>query len=89
MKKVIILSVAALAMMLCAHNSSATNTEQTNSIDSTKKKTEITKQIFNEDTTKLKKGDKFYQCEMDLKVISNKPGKCPKCGMKLTEIKKK
>jgi hypothetical protein len=89
MKKVIVLSAAAFAMMLSVQISSATNTEQANSSDSTKKKTEITKQIFNQDTTKLKKGEKFYQCEMDLKVISNKPGKCPKCGMKLTENKKK
>ena len=28
-----------------------------------------------------------YTCSMDTDVISNKPGKCPKCGMELTEVK--
>ena len=27
----------------------------------------------------------FYTCEMDTDVISDKPGKCPKCGMDLTK----
>ena len=28
-----------------------------------------------------------YTCSMDTDVISNKPGKCPKCGMELTKVK--
>jgi putative DNA topoisomerase len=28
-----------------------------------------------------------YTCTMDPEVISNKPGKCPKCGMELTKVK--
>ncbi len=59
MKKVIILSAAALIMILSGHNSSATIVGPINASDSTKKKTEITKQIFNMDTTKLKSGEKF------------------------------
>lgn len=47
-----------------------------------------TNQIINLDTTGLKSGDKFYQCEMDPEVISGKPGNCPKCGMVLTERSK-
>ena len=28
-----------------------------------------------------------YTCTMHPEVLSNKPGKCPKCGMALTKIK--
>lgn len=45
-------------------------------------------QNFSLDTTKLKSGTSYYQCEMDPEVISDNPGKCPKCEMDLTEIKK-
>lgn len=30
---------------------------------------------------------KVYTCPMDPDVVSNKPGKCPKCGMDLVEKK--
>ena len=32
--------------------------------------------------------DVFYTCSMDPQVVSDKPGKCPICGMPLTPIKK-
>ena len=32
------------------------------------------------------KDGKVYQDMMDWNVISDKPGKCPKCGMKLKEV---
>lgn len=35
------------------------------------------------DTTKLATGDMYYQCSMDPEIIADKPGDCPKCGMKL------
>ena len=35
-----------------------------------------------------KKEDVFYTCSMDPQVVSDKPGKCPICGMSLTEVKK-
>ena len=31
---------------------------------------------------------KMYTCPMHPEVRSDKPGKCPKCGMELVEIKK-
>lgn len=38
-----------------------------------------------------KDGDKkttaMYQCSMDKEVTSDKPGKCPKCGMELEKTK--
>ena len=30
-----------------------------------------------------------YTCSMDKDVITDKPGKCPKCGMALTMVKPK
>ncbi|MBL0103597.1 MAG: hypothetical protein IPP51_07515 [Bacteroidetes bacterium] len=52
-------------------------------------KSKVSSQVFNLDTTKLKSGDAFYQCEMNPEVLSDKPGSCPTCGMDLSEIKKK
>lgn len=46
-------------------------------------------QNFKFDTTMLKSGETFYQCPMDLEVISDKQGVCPKCGMELEKIEKK
>ena len=32
---------------------------------------------------------KKYTCTMHPEVVSNKPGKCPKCGMKMVAMKTK
>jgi len=32
------------------------------------------------------KDGNLYQCEMDYDVISDNPGKCPKCGMQLKKV---
>ena len=89
MKKVIILSAATLTLMLGACISSSTKNEPTNLSDSTATQSVNTTQTFSLDTTKLKSGDIFYQCEMNPEVISDKSGTCPKCGMDLEKIKKK
>lgn len=80
MKKVIILSVIAIALVLGACNNSSTKNEQTNPSNAA--------QQFNIDTTKLKTGEVFYQCEMHSEVTSDKPGSCPKCGMDLEKVVK-
>jgi hypothetical protein len=43
------------------------------------------------DTTKTKKSKMetaHYTCTMHPEVVSDKPGKCPKCGMTLVMMKK-
>ena len=82
MKKTITLSAAVIAGVLSACNSSTAKKETTTPVDS------VT-QTFKLDTTKLKSAETFYQCEMDADVLSDKPGKCPKCGMDLEKMTKK
>lgn len=88
MKYTTFLSITLILLMFGACNSSSNKNEQTYSTDSTKTKSVSTGQTFNLDTTKLKKGDVFYQCEMDPEILSDKPGNCPKCEMELSEMKK-
>lgn len=78
MKKTKILAVLIILLSLGACNNKPAQNKNGNEVS----------QNFNLDTTSLKKGDSFYQCEMDLEVISDKPGSCPKCEMDLTELKK-
>lgn len=56
---------------------------------STKKEDATTSEHLALDTTKLKSGDVFYQCEMHPEVLSDMPGSCSKCGMDLEKIEKK
>ena len=42
---------------------------------------------MNETKGENKDAVKTYTCSMHSEVISDKPGKCPKCGMKLIEKK--
>ena len=73
MKKVILLSAIASAFVLGSCGNSSTESKQTSSLD----------------TTKLAKGDTFYQCEMHPEALSDKTGTCPKCGMDLMKAEKK
>ena len=73
MKKVIRLSVVAFALIITSCGNSSTSKGSTEAFD----------------TTKLKTGEAFYQCEMHPEVLSDKPGACPKCGMDLMKTEKK
>ena len=78
MKKVILIPALflALAFGACNNNSESDNKNA--------------KETVYFDTTKLKAGEFYYQCEMHADVISDKPGKCPKCGeMELSKVEKK
>jgi len=88
MKKSIILSATVATLFFGACNNSPKNVEQTNSPDSVKTENVNSTQSFNLDTTKLKSGEVFYQCEMHADINSEKPGICPKCEMDLSELKK-
>lgn len=81
MKKGIIVSAVAVALIFSACNNSTTKSDSS--------KSETATQTFNLDTTKLKTGDTYYQCEMHPEVISDKTGNCQKCGMELSEMKKR
>ncbi|MBS3915622.1 MAG: hypothetical protein KG003_14095 [Bacteroidetes bacterium] len=74
MKNIFFAAVLAIVTMVACNGS----TNQNNG----------TTQNFSLDTTKLKSGSTYYQCEMDPEIVSDKPGKCPTCEMDLTEIKK-
>ena len=72
-KILIIASIAIFTIAFSSCGSSTTESKQSTSLD----------------TTKLAKGDTFYQCEMNPEVISDKPGSCSKCGMDLMKVEKK
>jgi len=69
MKKTIVISAAILLILGACKN---TTTTTNNNL-----------QTFNLDTNTLKSGQAFYQCPMDLEILSDKAGTCPKCKMDL------
>lgn len=73
MKKATILSLVILALLVSCNNSSNSDKSTSQAID----------------TTKLKTGEVYYQCEMHPEVLSDKPEKCSKCDMDLMKIEKK
>ena len=81
MKKLFILSMIAFAMMMVACKDSCCKTEPSSNAS--------VSQTFNLDTTRLKSGTLFYECEMHPEILSEKAGNCPKCGMELSERSKK
>ncbi len=89
MKNRFIISAMVLTIAFSACNNSSTKNEKSNGTDASKKQDVNAAQIYNMDTATLKSGDSFYQCSMDLEVISNKPGSCPKCNMALEKVVKK
>ncbi|MBI3510225.1 MAG: hypothetical protein HY064_06145 [Bacteroidetes bacterium] len=78
MKKTILISICALTLAFGACNSSSSGKTGGDSA-----------KISAFDTAKLTKGSTFYQCTMDPSVVSDQPGKCPKCGMDMTKVEKK
>ena len=77
-KTIFILAIAASSFVAC------------NSSNTTKEYKPNPNQNFGFDTTKLKTGEAYYQCEMHPEIISNENGECPKCeGMELEQIKKR
>src|SRR5260221_14108701 len=44
---------------------------------------------FAQTSPRLKQDSTKYTCPMHPEVISDKPGKCPKCGMDLVKVKTK
>ncbi len=85
MKKSIILSMVATATLLVSCNN---DSNKQHNMESTGMHSNESSQNYQLDTSKLNSGDSFYQCEMDLDVISDKAGNCPKCEMALTEHQK-
>jgi hypothetical protein len=94
MKKVIMISAVSIlvaTLVACSGSTSAT----VPAADTTAKMTADTTKMVAMDTTKMsadttKKSMAStvkYTCTMHPEVISDKPGKCPKCGMELVEVK--
>ena len=81
MKKLFFISIVAIPLMLSACKGSNTNNDSGSGAG--------VAQSFNLDTTRLKPGTFFYECEMHPEVLSDKMGSCPKCGMDLTQRAKK
>ena len=77
MKNSITSLIVIVTLTLCSCSSSSSSEKYNTST-----------QKFNMDTTTLKKGAVFYQCEMDPQVITDKARNCPACGMELSEIVK-
>ena len=46
---------------------------------------QINAQTTTKKTTTEQQATKKYTCKMHPEVVTNKPGKCPKCGMTLVE----
>jgi hypothetical protein len=91
MKRVIMISAASIVTTTFAACSGSTS-GQASSVDTTAKMTTDTTKMVATDTAKISTMDTTkssmastvkYTCKMHPEVISDKPGKCPKCGMDL------
>lgn len=73
MNKIVFAAIvfSVLVFTACNSNSTSKDTNATTQPADASKKMEATK----------------YTCTMHPEVISDKPGKCPKCGMDLTPVK--
>ena len=95
MKRVIMISAVAIlvtTLTACSGSTPATvpaaDTTAKVTTDTTKMMTTMdTTKTAVMDTTKMMASTVKYTCRMHPEVISDKPGKCPKCGMQLVEVK--
>ena len=90
MKKLIMILTVAPFLIINACNNSTSNSEKTESAAkaNTNEPTKDTASFQAIDTMKLEQGAMYYQCSMHPEIITDKPGDCPKCGMKLIEMHK-
>ena len=91
MKKSITFIVAASILMLNACSTSSANSEKNESgVPAARVSSPLNEStaIYDVDTAMLATSDVYYQCPMHKDVISDQPGKCPKCGMVLVAKKK-
>jgi Cu(I)/Ag(I) efflux system membrane fusion protein len=75
----IVLSFSAMGQEMMSHK---------HHMDSTKVEKPMSHKQHHDTTTTAKKVQQ-YTCSMHPEVITNKPGKCPKCGMTLIQVKAK
>ena len=76
MKKTILISFAAIAVIVTSCSSPAPSDGSKDA----KIQSADSAQNFSLDTTALAAGTVYYSCPMHPEVISDKPGNCPECG---------
>jgi major membrane immunogen (membrane-anchored lipoprotein) len=86
-----VLFIAALIQLTgCSKENSSSKTPENQSQQTEKNESKdlsiIRDKNVNIDSLDQDKDGNLYQCEMDYNVISDKPGTCPKCGMKLVKV---
>lgn len=86
---IITFAIAALFFASGCSNQNKSSMEQKQTINESKSSIDST--IIRDKNANVSKIDsnkdgKVFECQMDYEVISDKPGSCPKCGMKLEEV---
>ena len=86
---ILVIAVAALFFVTGCSKQNEAPKEQQQTISESKSSVDSTIiRDKNADVSKIdvNKDGKVYECQMDYDVISDNPGVCPKCGMKLEEV---
>jgi hypothetical protein len=96
MKRVIIISAVTIVVTILTACSGSTSATVPAADTTAKASTDTSAKMVVMDTTKMPMDTMKtssttsvvkYTCKMHPEVISDKPGKCPKCGMELVEVK--
>jgi hypothetical protein len=95
MKRVIMISAVTILVATLTACSGSTSSTAPVADTTTKMATDTAAKMVAMDTTKMAMDTTKssmastvkYTCKMHPEVISDKPGKCPKCGMDLVQIK--